>query len=78
MLIIELIDVRAAWRDYWQDWFIASVLIIACLLCGLWFVGLAYARPGAYTLLPQILFSVLTYPLAVRIVSRLDSWRLAS
>lgn len=78
MLAIELIDTRAAWRDYWQDWIIASLLIMLCLLGGLWFIGLAYARPGVITLVPQIIVSVLTYPLAVRIVSRLDRWRLAT
>ncbi len=78
MLTIELIDVRGAWRDYWQDWFIASLLIIACLLAGLWFVGLAFVRPEAITLVPQILLSILTYPLATRLVSRLDRWRLAT
>lgn len=78
MLAIELIDTRAAWRDYWQDWFIASLLISLCLLGGLWFVRLAYAYSGAITLVPQITLSVLTYPLAVRAVSRLDSWRLAT
>jgi rod shape-determining protein MreD len=78
MLIIELIDARGAWRDYWQDWFIAGVLIIAYLLGGLWIVGLAHTRPDIVSLFPQIVISILTYPLVVRIVSMLDRWRLAT
>ncbi len=78
MLAIEILDARAVWRDYWQDWLIAAILIIVGLCAGNFFVGLAYARPEAVTLLPQIILSVLTYPLVVRIVARLDKWRLST
>ncbi len=46
MLVIEVIDSRAIWRDYLQDWLIASVLIAVVLLGGLWIAGLAHAAPG--------------------------------
>ncbi len=78
MLTIELIDSRAIWRDYIQDWLIASLLIVAALLGGLWISGLAHAAPGVQVLLPQMLLSILLYPLVVRICARLDSWRLAT
>jgi rod shape-determining protein MreD len=78
MFAIEIIDSRATWRDHIQDWVIASVLIIAVLLGGLWITGLAYARPDAIILLPQMALSILLYPLVVRICARLDSWRLAT
>jgi rod shape-determining protein MreD len=78
MLIIEIIDSRAIWRDHIQDWLIASLLIIAALLGGLWIAGLAHAAPSPIVLLPQIALSILLYPLVVRICARLDSWRLAT
>jgi rod shape-determining protein MreD len=78
MLAIEVVDSRAIWRDYLQDWLIASVLIALVLLGGLWITGLAHAAPGASILLPQIILSILLYPLVVRICARLDSWRLAT
>jgi rod shape-determining protein MreD len=78
MLVIEVIDSRAIWRDYLQDWLIASVLIAVVLLGGLWIAGLAHAAPGPTILLPQIILSILLYPLVVRICARLDSWRLAT
>lgn len=78
MLTIELIDSRAIWRDYIQDWLIAALLIVAVLLGGLWISGLAHAAPGVQVLLPQMLLSILLYPLVVRICARLDSWRLAT
>ncbi len=78
MLAIELIDARASWRDHIQDWVIASIMIVVALLGGLWISGLAHARPEAAVLLPQMMLSVLLYPLVVRICSHLDSWRLAT
>lgn len=78
MLAVEIIDSRAIWRDYMQDWLIASLLIIAVLLGGLWIAGMAHAAPDPVVLLPQMLLSILLYPLVVRICARLDSWRLAT
>lgn len=78
MLSIEVIDSRAIWRDYLQDWLVAAILIAAVLLGGLWIAGLAHAAPEPMILFPQIILSILLYPLAVRICARLDSWRLAT
>ncbi len=78
MLFIEIIDSRAIWRDHLQDWVIAAILIAAVLLGGLWIAGMAHAAPEPIVLLPQIILSILLYPLAVRICARLDSWRLAT
>ncbi len=78
MLAMELVDARALWRDHWQDWFIASILIIAVLLGGLWFAGLAYAQSDAITLLPQIMLSILVFPLILRACSWLDGIRLST
>ena len=78
MLFIEIIDSRAIWRDHLQDWFIAAILIAAVLLGGLWIAGMAHAAPEPAVLIPQIILSILLYPLAVRICARLDSWRLAT
>ena len=78
MLSIEIIDARAIWRDHIQDWLIAAVLIAGVLLGGLWIAGMAHAAPDPAVLIPQIILSILLYPLAVRICARLDSWRLAT
>ncbi len=78
MLVIEIIDSRAIWRDYLQDWLIAAVLIAAILFGGWWVTALAHAASAPVILVPQILLSILLYPLVVRICARLDSWRLAT
>ena len=78
MLLVEIIDSRAIWRDYLQDWLIAALLITAVLLGGWWIAGLGHAAPDPMALFPQIILSILLYPLVVRICARLDSWRLAT
>jgi rod shape-determining protein MreD len=78
MIAIQLIDVRAVWRDHWQDWLIAAVTIIIALFMGHWIVGLAFTKPGAVTLMPQIMLSVLLFPLVIRFCARLDRIRLAT
>ena len=78
ILVIEIIDARAIWRDHLQDWVIAAILIAAVLMGGLWIAGMAHAAPDPAVLIPQIILSILLYPLAVRICARLDSWRLAT
>ena len=78
MLVIEIIDSRAIWRDYLQDWLIAAILIAAILFGGLWITALAHAAAPPVVLVPQIILSILLYPLVVRICARLDSWRLAT
>ena len=78
MLSIEIIDSRAMWRDHLQDWLIASFVIVLALFGGLLIVGFVHVRPDAITLLPQIMLSILVYPLVVRFAARLDRWRLAT
>jgi rod shape-determining protein MreD len=78
MLAIELIDSRAIWRDHLQDWLIASVIIATVLFAGFEIASLAHAGLDMVILLPQIILSILLYPLCVRLCARLDSWRLAT
>jgi rod shape-determining protein MreD len=78
MLAIELIDARAIWRDHLQDWLIAAAAIMLVLLGGLGIQDLAHRAPEASIIVPQMLISVLTFPLIVRLCARLDGWRLAT
>lgn len=78
MIMIELLDLRGVWRDHLRDWFIASVLIMLALVAGLGISALAQPAPEVSIIVPQMLLSILCYPLAVRLCSRLDGWRLAT
>lgn len=76
MLGFELIERRFIWRDYWMEWFLASVAIAFCLIVGLLFANLHGGSTHINVILPQILFSVLFYPLTARVCSALDRLRL--
>ena len=78
MLVIEIIDSRAIWRDHVQDWFLAAVAITLTVLGGVAVSGLAHWAPEVTVVLPQIVFSILMFPLVVRLCARLDRWRLAA
>jgi rod shape-determining protein MreD len=78
MLSIQIIDIRSVWRDHWQDWFIAGIVIFISIYAGMLIVGLTQPSPGIGTILPQIGFSILIYPLVVRLCARLDRWRIAT
>ena len=78
MLAIEFADSRAAWRDHVQDWLIATLAIILALSGGLALAGLAYRAPGISIIVPQLIISILAYPLVVRLCAWLDRWRLAA
>ena len=78
MLVIEIVDSRVIWRDHVQDWFLATVAIALTILGGVAVSGLAYWAPKMSIIVPQILISILLFPLVVRLCARLDNWRLAA
>jgi rod shape-determining protein MreD len=78
MLGIEMIDARAVWRDHVQDWFIGAIAIMLVILGGLGISGLAHRAPEVSVVVPQILISILVFPLVVRLCARLDKWRLST
>lgn len=75
-LVIETIDTRLFWRDYWHDWLIAIAATGAFLIGGLGFAHLNGSSAPLTLLLPQILWSALFYPLIVRAIARMDRWRM--
>lgn len=76
LLIFDLIDSYVIWRDYWIDWLLAAIAIALYILAGYWFSGMRGSPMELNVLLPQILLSILVFPLFVRICVRLDRWRL--
>lgn len=76
-LLLDLIDSRVGWRDYWMDWLFAAALIILHTLGG-WYVARLMGSSISFTImLPQVVLAVFAYPLVARLVVRLDRWRLA-
>ena len=76
-LIMDLVDSRVAWRDYWMDWMLAAVFILGYTF-GDWAIGRWMGSTAQFGILwPQIGASILLYPVVARIVLVLDRWRLA-
>ncbi|HEX8481028.1 MAG TPA: rod shape-determining protein MreD [Allosphingosinicella sp.] len=75
-LILDLVDSRVGWRDYWMDWLFAAAAILFYTAGG-WYVArqMGAATPFA-VLWPQLALSVFAYPLVARLVVALDRWRL--
>ena len=74
-LILDIFDRWMMWRDYRQDWVIAGILIAIVLLAGLGIANSAGGATPVLVILPQILASILAFPLAVRTCAWLDQWR---
>lgn len=73
--VIDLFDRGMMWRDYRQDWGIASGLIALALGGGLWIANATGGDTGLLVILPQIIFAALLYPLVVRACAALDRLR---
>ena len=71
---IELFDTRLVWRDYWQDWLIASLATGFCLIGGRMIASPIAAHVDTM-LIVQILLSALLFPLVARMVAWLERKR---
>jgi rod shape-determining protein MreD len=76
MLVLDLIDRRTMWRDYWIEWVLAAVLITIDETLQ-WRVAKAVdAAPSFTRILPPIVISICLFPLFAWLISRIDAWRL--
>jgi rod shape-determining protein MreD len=70
-LVVDVIDTRLVWRDFWQDWLIAAGAFGFCLIAG----RLIASPLGAHVdtaLLLQIIMCAALFPLVTRLCARLD------
>lgn len=73
-LVIDTIDQRMVFRDFWQDWLIASGAIGFCLLAGRYF-AVPFAAHVDSVLLVQVVISILLFPLAAQLCALLERRR---
>lgn len=76
MIAIEVIDTRFPWRGFVEDWFTASLAITLYILAAMVISGASITGHQILAALPQILLSVLLYPVISIMVARLDQFRL--
>lgn len=76
MLALDMADRRTMWRDYWLEWALAAALLFAGKAAEWHVAGLMGASLPFVWILPPLLISIFTYPLAAWLVGRIDAWRL--
>ncbi|MEO1044571.1 MAG: rod shape-determining protein MreD [Pseudomonadota bacterium] len=75
MVLLDLADQRFLLRGFWQEWIIANLLILFAIAVG-YVINMVNGAPIAPVfLLPQILLSMILFPLIVRLTARIDGWR---
>lgn len=76
MIAMDLIETRFPWRSAVLEWLVAAAFILAyLLLCGL--VGQIASAVPFVAIAPQLLLSVLVFPLAERFIALCDRLRLS-
>lgn len=76
MILLDLLDRRTMWRDYWLEWLIAAGLLVLAELAQQQ-VDAAMGAPYSFAaVVPSLAIAILTFPLAAWTASRLDHWRL--
>lgn len=76
MLALEAIEARFPWRGFWQDWAAASALLTAYLGISALVAGAGFELRYLGLILPQLLLSILLFPIIARMVAMFDRIRL--
>lgn len=76
LLGLDMLDRRLVWRDAYQEWGIAALLIAAYLFVAYHVGGAIGGWYGAVLMIPQMLIAALLFPPVMRVCDRLDRWRL--
>lgn len=76
MILLEAIEQRFPWRSYLMDWLVAAGVIFAYLLLASTLAQTGMTGRAATVLAPQLLLSVLIFPLGERFIAMCDRLRL--
>lgn len=75
-IALEIIEARLPWRHFAMEWVVACGMIVGYLGLSLALSNAAGGSAPFVVLMPQLLLSILLYPLVGRVVSALDRFRL--
>lgn len=76
-IVLDVVEARLPWRNFLTEWLVATVVIAVYIVLGLAFANLAGGSTALHIIVPQIVISILIYPLIGRLVALLDRIRLA-
>lgn len=77
MIVLEIIDARFPWRGFAQDWLAAGIGLLLYIIAAMVVSGSTISAPLLLAIIPQIVISILLYPLFARIIALLDRFRLS-
>jgi rod shape-determining protein MreD len=75
-IALDMIETRLPWRNFLTEWLVANSLIIVYIAVGLALANLSGAQTPLRVTWPQIVISILAYPLVGRFVALADRFRL--
>ncbi len=75
-IALDVIEARLPWRNFLTEWLVAIGLIIVYIAMGLALANLSGAHTPLRVTWPQIVISILAYPLVGRFVAMADRFRL--
>jgi len=76
MILLDIVEARIPWRNFGLEWLMAAGIVAAYILAGLGLANIAGASTSVRVLAPQIIVSILVYPLVARMVAMFDRLRL--
>ncbi len=76
LFAIEAIEFRFPWRSFWFDWLTAALLSLAYLAVAALLSGAHLTGVQLTVIAPQLLLSIVLFPVIARVVALLDRLRL--
>ena len=76
LIVIELIEIRFPWRNFWLDWLTAVGLVVPYLVIAALLSGAETTVVQLRVIAPQLLLSIVLFPIIARVVAMLDRFRL--
>ena len=76
LIIIELVEIRFPWRNFWLDWLTASSIMVPYLVFASLLSGAELTVVQLGVIAPQIVLSIVLFPIIARVVAVLDRFRL--
>lgn len=76
LLGVELVELRFPWRSFLLDWLAAAALVLIYLTAAALLSGADWTLVQMTVILPQLLLSIVLFPIVSRMVALLDRLRL--
>ena len=73
---LDVIEARLPWRNFATEWLVAAALIVAYIVLSLAISNFSGGAAPVQVIVPQIILSVLLYPVIGRVVAAFDRFRL--